>query len=147
MLPAAALSRSNRRWLPWLPTQVPAVDPDPSLFGVPHHASGRGGPYRAARPEPEVVRFVRHSPVRKAPPYWGRLISQARTSEVRRERHQLNIGAIVARLSAKPSIRVVSGTFVGRFRDQEYALGSTETGLARAIRRLSELRRAIQTEV
>jgi hypothetical protein len=35
---------------------------------------------------------------------------------------------------------------VGRFGDQEYALGSTEAGLAWAIRRMSELRREIQGE-
>jgi hypothetical protein len=61
--------------------------------------------------------------------------------------HQLNVAAIVARLSAKPIIRVESGGFVGQFGDQEYALGSTEAGLAEAIRRMSELRREIQAEV
>ena len=63
------------------------------------------------------------------------------------EVHHLNIRAIVARLSAKPWIRVESGTFVGRFGDQEYALGTTAAGLAPAIRRMRELRRAIQAEV
>ena len=63
------------------------------------------------------------------------------------EVHQLNVRVIVARLSAKAFIRVESGTFVGRFGDQEYALGSTEAGVARAIRRMSELRREIQAEV
>jgi hypothetical protein len=63
------------------------------------------------------------------------------------EVHELNIRAIVTRLSAKPWIRVESGTFVGRLGDQEYALGSTEAGVARAIRRMSELRREIQAEV
>ena len=63
------------------------------------------------------------------------------------EVHQLNIPAMVARLSAKPWIRVESGGFVGRVGDQEYALGSTEAGLARAIRRMSEVRREIQTKV
>ena len=62
------------------------------------------------------------------------------------ELHQLNIPVIVARLSAKPLIQVESGTFVGRFGDQEYALGPTEAGLARAIRRMSELMREIQSE-
>jgi hypothetical protein len=57
------------------------------------------------------------------------------------EVHQLNIRAIVARLSARPFIRVESGAFVGRFGDQEYELGPTEAGLARAIRRMSQLRR------
>jgi hypothetical protein len=63
------------------------------------------------------------------------------------EAHHLNIPAIVARLSAKPFIRVESGAFVGRFGDREYELGSTEAGLARAIRRMSELRRDVQAEV
>src|SRR5580765_6103810 len=49
------------------------------------------------------------------------------------EVHQLNILAIVARLSAKPSIRVESSIFVGRFGDQEFELGSTKEGVARAI--------------
>ena len=63
------------------------------------------------------------------------------------EVHQLNLRAIVARLSAKAFNRVESGSFVGRPVDQEYALGSTEAGVARAIRRMSELRREIQAEV
>ena len=40
-----------------------------------------------------------------------------------------------------------SGTFVGRLGDQEYELGPTEAGVARAIRRMRELRREIQVEV
>jgi hypothetical protein len=61
--------------------------------------------------------------------------------------HQLNIQAIIARLSARPCIRVESGSFVGRFGDQEYEVGSTEAGLARAIRRMSDLRREREAEV
>jgi len=45
------------------------------------------------------------------------------------EAHQLDIPAIVARLSAKPWIRVEAGVFVGRFGNQEYALGPTVAGL------------------
>ena len=60
------------------------------------------------------------------------------------EVHRLNLGSIVARLSAKPWIRVESGIFVGRFGDRDYGLGSTEAGLAQAIRRVSELRRAAE---
>jgi hypothetical protein len=59
----------------------------------------------------------------------------------------MNILAIAARLSAKPFIRVQSGAFVGRVGDQEYGLGSTEAGVAQAIRRMRELRREIQSEV
>ena len=61
--------------------------------------------------------------------------------------HELNIRAIVSRLSAKPFIRVELGSFVGRFGDQEYALGSTEAGVARAIRRMRDLRGEMQAEV
>jgi hypothetical protein len=63
------------------------------------------------------------------------------------EVHQLNILAIVARLSTKKWIRVESGAFVGRLGDQEYELGSTHAGLARAIRRMSQLRQEIQAEM
>ena len=63
------------------------------------------------------------------------------------EVHQLNIRAIVARLSEKPWIRVESGVFVARFGGREYALGSTESGLARAMRRMNELRRERQADV
>jgi hypothetical protein len=63
------------------------------------------------------------------------------------EVHQLNLGAITARLSAKPFIKVESGSFVGRFGDQEYALGPTDAGVARAIRRMRELRREREAEV
>jgi len=42
---------------------------------------------------------------------------------------------------------VESGAFVGRLGDQGYQLGSTEAGLARAIRRMSQLRREMETEV
>ena len=44
-------------------------------------------------------------------------------------------------------IRVESGTFVGRYGDQEYELGSTEAGVARAIRRINQLRREMESEV
>ena len=61
--------------------------------------------------------------------------------------HGLNVRALVARLSAKPFIRVESGAFVGRFGEEEYQLGSTEAGVARAIRRMSQLRREREAEV
>jgi hypothetical protein len=63
------------------------------------------------------------------------------------EVHQLNIRVIVARLSARPFIRVESGAFVARIGVQEYALGSTKAGLARAIRRMRDLRGEMQAEV
>ena len=73
----------------------------------------------------------------------GHRLGPRRFAEV----HQLNIRAAVARLSAKPFIRVESGACVCRFGNQEYALGPTEAGLARAIRRMSQLRRELEAEV
>lgn len=61
--------------------------------------------------------------------------------------HTVNVQAIVARLSAKPVIRVESGVFVGRFGEEEYELGAIEAGLARAIGRMSQLRREREREV
>jgi hypothetical protein len=63
------------------------------------------------------------------------------------EVHRLDLRRIVAGLSAKPSIRVESGSFVGRLGDREYELGRTEGGVARAIRRMSEIRRETLAEV
>ena len=63
------------------------------------------------------------------------------------EVHQVNLQAIVARLSAKQVIRVESGAFVGRFGEEEYALGKTEDGLVRAIRKMSQVRREREAEV
>ena len=63
------------------------------------------------------------------------------------EAHRLNVPAIVARLSAKPSIRVEAGSFVGRLHDQEYRLGPTQAGIARAIRKMNALRREALMEV
>ena len=62
------------------------------------------------------------------------------------EVHRLDLRGIVAGLSAKPSIRVESGSFVGRLGDREYELGRTEGGVARAIRRMSEIRREVEVE-
>jgi hypothetical protein len=60
--------------------------------------------------------------------------------------HKLNIPEIVAGLNARPMIRVISGTFVGSFQDERYVLGSTQAGLSLAVRKMIELRRAIQIE-
>jgi hypothetical protein len=47
------------------------------------------------------------------------------------------------RLNAKPSIRVISGRFVGIFHHEQYRLGSTRTGLSRAVRKMIDPRRTI----
>ena len=63
------------------------------------------------------------------------------------EVHKLDIAGIVAELNAKPSIRVISGTFVGSFHHERYVLGPTESGLSHAVRKMIGLRRTIQIEV
>jgi hypothetical protein len=42
---------------------------------------------------------------------------------------------------------VESGIFIGWLGNREYEIGSAEAGLARAIRRMNELRREIQGKV
>jgi len=63
------------------------------------------------------------------------------------ELHKLDIPGIVAELNAKPSIRVISGIFVGFFHHERYQLGPTGRGLSSAVRKMIELRRTIQVEV
>jgi hypothetical protein len=59
--------------------------------------------------------------------------------------HRLDIPALVARLSAKPFIRVDSGMFIGSLGGEVYLLGTTRAGLPAAIRRMAELRREART--
>jgi hypothetical protein len=63
------------------------------------------------------------------------------------EVHQLDIPALVARLSAKPFIRVESGAFVGSLRGEEYILGPAQIGIARAVRKMTDIRREALMEV
>ena len=122
------------------------MDPHPALRGVPHDSPDRGGTHRAARDQSEVIGLVRHSFVRQAPP--DRVHSYHKLGPRKfAEMHQINIRAIVDRLGAKPYIRVESGRYVGWLGDQRYELGSTEAGLPRAIRRMSEFRREMLAEV
>jgi hypothetical protein len=55
------------------------------------------------------------------------------------ELHNLDIPAIVGRLNQKPLIRVETGMFIGYLEDQQYLLGTTEDGIASAVRRMSRL--------
>ncbi|MGA3028350.1 MAG: hypothetical protein ABSF98_26680 [Bryobacteraceae bacterium] len=63
------------------------------------------------------------------------------------EVHGLDIPALVARLSAKPCIRVESGLFIGLLRGEEYLLGTTQIGIARAVRKMTDIRREALMEV
>ena len=42
------------------------------------------------------------------------------------QRYQLDIRAVVARLNSKPSIRIKSNAFVGRYQGEDYFLGNAE---------------------
>ena len=57
------------------------------------------------------------------------------------ELHHLDIPALVARLSAKPIIRIDSGMFVGGLANEIFVLGPTQMGIALAVRRMSAIRR------
>ena len=60
--------------------------------------------------------------------------------------HRLDIPALVARLTAKPSIRVHAGMFVGSLGGEEYVLGTVRAGLPAAILRIAEFRRDPQKD-
>jgi hypothetical protein len=55
------------------------------------------------------------------------------------ELHNLDIPAIVDRLNQKPFIRIETGMFIGYLEDQQYMLGTTEEGIAGAIRTMTRL--------
>jgi hypothetical protein len=55
--------------------------------------------------------------------------------------HGLNLRAIVARLNEKPSIRIERGSFVGRYRGEEFLLGLLQIGLRSAIRIILSIKR------
>ena len=60
--------------------------------------------------------------------------------------HSLDIHGIVSDLNAKPMIRVISGKFIGSFKDELYVLGSTRADPAQAVQKMIRLRRMIQIE-
>ena len=54
--------------------------------------------------------------------------------------HGLDVAELVARLNAKPRIRIELGAFVGEFDGDEHYLGAIAEGLACAVRRLRTMR-------
>jgi hypothetical protein len=99
-----------------------------TLFGVSHYPDCRGYTYRAARIGPEALGLVRDSLCAKhhrtgADSYHR--LGPRKFSEV----HHLNIPALVARLSAKPIIRVEVGMFVSRFWRSGVPVGIDGSGL------------------
>jgi len=63
------------------------------------------------------------------------------------EVHQLDIPALVRRLSAKPVVRIEAGEFVGRLNGEEYALGPARRCVAEAIAKMAALRKQLPREV
>ena len=55
------------------------------------------------------------------------------------EVHNLDIPALVRRLSAKPKIRVEAGLFVGHLDGQQYVLGRIEAGVQPAVHKMLQL--------
>jgi hypothetical protein len=56
-------------------------------------------------------------------------------------RHGLNIPAIVARLNERPSIRIELGSFVGRYRNEDFVLGPIQIGIRSAVAKVLGLKR------
>lgn len=52
------------------------------------------------------------------------------------EVHDVDISAIVRRLSARPVIRVENGVFIGYLNDEQFALGRIDDGIARAVKKM-----------
>jgi hypothetical protein len=55
------------------------------------------------------------------------------------EFHNLDIGALVRRLTLKPVVRLEAGCFVAHLEGEHYILGKIRNGLAPAIRRMREV--------
>jgi hypothetical protein len=51
-------------------------------------------------------------------------------------RHGIDISAVVARLNSRPSIHIESGSFVGRYLDEDYVLGPVRIGIRSAVRQM-----------
>ena len=65
-------------------SEVPPVDPHTSLLGVPHNSKYRGCTHGWPRFRPEGPGLDGDPFVRNASPHRKRLLSQARTMEIRR---------------------------------------------------------------
>jgi hypothetical protein len=55
--------------------------------------------------------------------------------------HGLDLRAIVRRLNEKPSIWIEEGSFVGKYRDEEFLLGPLQIGLRSAVRIILSIKR------
>jgi hypothetical protein len=58
--------------------------------------------------------------------------------------HHLDLHGIVARLNAKPSIRIGLRAFVGRYAAEDYVLGPIEIGLRAAVRQMLTIKRKVE---
>jgi len=56
-------------------------------------------------------------------------------------RHAIDIRAVVARLNSRPSIHIESGSFVGRYLDEDYVLGPVGIGIGSAVHRMLDIKR------
>lgn len=56
-------------------------------------------------------------------------------------RHGIDIRAVVARLNSRPSIYIESGSFVGRYLEEDYVLGPIGIGIESAIHQMLGIKR------
>ena len=124
-------------------SRIPDVDPDCSVRATRGGEAAHTGPHGLGQKSSDLSAIplcARHH--RTGPDSYHKLGPRKFA-----EAHRLNIPAIAARLRAKPSIRVEAGSFVGRLGGEEYALGSTQAGVARAIHKMRELRQEMLADV
>ena len=136
-MPAAGL----RRWCGFYSSGI--VLSSHSNYGETTESTAHTGPHGIGQKSSDLSAIPLCARHHRTGDDWYHKLGPRKFAEV----HRLNVRAVVTRLSAKPIIRIESGGFVGRLGDHEYELGSTSAGLARAIRRMSEVRREVETEV
>lgn len=56
-------------------------------------------------------------------------------------RHAIDIRAVVARLNSRRSIHIESGSFVGRYLNEDYVLGPVQIGIRSAVHRMLDTKR------
>jgi hypothetical protein len=61
--------------------------------------------------------------------------------------HHLNIRETVSLLNSRPRIRIVAGLFVGRYREEQYVLGTTQAGVQEAVRKMIAIKRVSTEEL
>ncbi len=113
-------------------------NPNAALLRVRVYANHRSFPHRAAWYRPKISAQLRNPACVKHHRTGADSYHRFGPRKFALTRN-LDIPAIVGRLSTKPIIRVEAGWFVAYLDDQRYVLGKTEAGIRLAIREALQL--------